>query len=470
MAATRKLDQSQLMIQADAQGNQAVQQAHDSKQRNTQITAERDEGARQFDEQVEQQELDRWQRQWEDKRANEFREKQLAEGARQFDDQQALTAADRGLVPTGGGESQQRIGQQPAMGTTGGNNPRMQAMMAEMNRGAEQGRQGLEIDTQGRGYVKSQGRLEGEAAAQQTAMSDAQTRLINEQASYQRTVNSYQMAEMRMLAADTAAAKAEQEAALKELSTELMQPVKSTVGMLDRMNTPGKSSEGDWQTIVSELTPPKGQPLPEQLKTLLTEAQGGVWTPGLQRFYQQKATAQAVKFIYGTGKLPEGDMVDFSSPGMREFVAHARDISIMNAPHMPGPGQMLSFKDQAERNRFINRRAAWSTLTNAPTTFEEAWWAEKLLGIPPGEEGYPPMAGGEDYLPTHREKRGDEAPGQGAPITVRGAKQVEDRGVRDSDVKNYDLPEDTERKRTLRNEFNKLSNPGAVRPGHFMGR
>jgi hypothetical protein len=155
---------------------------------------------------------------------------------------------------------------------------------------------------------------------------------------------------------------------------------------------------------------------------------------------------------------------------MREFVAHARDISIMNAPHMPGPGQMLSFKDQAERNRFINRRAAWATLTNAPTNFEEAWWAEKLLGIPPGEEGYPPMAGGEDYLPTHREKRGDEAPGQGAPITVRGAKQVEDRGVRDSDVKNYDLPEDTERKRTLRNEFNKLSNPGAVRPGHFMGR
>jgi hypothetical protein len=118
-------------------------------------------------------------------------------------------------------------------------------------------------------------------------------------------------------------------------------------------------------------------------------------------------------------------------------------------------------------------------LTNAPTNFEEAWWAEKLLGIPPGEEGYPPMAGGEDHLPTHEQRvdpitgkpppGGPGEPGKGQ-INVRGAKQVEDRGVRDSDVKNYDLPEDTERKRTLRNEFNKLSNPGAVRPGHFMGR
>lgn len=70
MAATRKLDQSELMIRAGAQGESAVQRSQESRTRNRQQTLSRKESARQFNKSIEQQELDRSQRQWEVQRAD----------------------------------------------------------------------------------------------------------------------------------------------------------------------------------------------------------------------------------------------------------------------------------------------------------------------------------------------------------------------------------------------------------------
>lgn len=77
--ATRKLDQTDRMLQAGGQGNQAVQRAQESRTRNVQTSRNRKETARQFDESTRQRELDRFERQHERDRADrQFRDKERA--------------------------------------------------------------------------------------------------------------------------------------------------------------------------------------------------------------------------------------------------------------------------------------------------------------------------------------------------------------------------------------------------------
>lgn len=420
MAATRKLDQSKLMLEAGQQGNAAVQSAHNTRTSNIQQSANRAENQRQFNEQVDQQELDRWQRQWEEKRANELRERQLdeqtrqfdvstGERARQFDESQALTAADRGLERVGGAVQQpaegqqQRIGQQPAMGTQGDMDPRLAALRAEMGRAGAQINQGLEIGSQGRGYVKSAARQQSEAGAEQRAQQDSESRRVQAVAQYQRAVNDYRIAEMRANSAASASVRTAETAALKELKTQLMQPIKSTVKTMDRMMS-GKGTMQDWQSVNAELA---NSPDAGRLTGLKAEAAGGVWTDGLQSFMQQKVVVQSLKFINATGELPDGELVDMSSPGMQAFTAAAKDVSIMNSPTMPGPGQLLSFQDQAARIRYINRQAAWFVLNQKPTSEEGGQLNPAAPGA--GYQSHEQRAGPEGQVPPGGQITSEEA-------------------------------------------------------------
>lgn len=424
MAATRKLDQSKLMLEAGQSGEAAVQRAQESRTRNVQQTRNRAEQSRQFNEQTNQRELDRWQRQWEEKRANDLRQQQLSEQSRQFDVSAGerarefdvstnLTAADKGLTPTGaapaqvGGGGQQRIGQQPEMGTQGGQDPRMASMQAEMRRGSTQMGHGLEIDTQGRGFVKSAQRQKQEAGAERRAESDTESRRISAVASYRRAVDAYKIAELRMDAAQSASARSAESAALKELKGQLMQPIKSTTATMNRMQN-GKGTLQDWQSVAAEVanTPDAGS-----LNELKADIAANTWTDRLQSFMQQKVTVQALKYINATGELPDGELVDLSSPGMQMFTRSAADVAIMNSPQVAGPGQLLSFRDQAARIRYIHRLAAWQVLNQKPLSTSGVGGAGPQ-GMPnPAAPGAEPAPG-----PSHEERAG---PG-GVPPGVAG--------------------------------------------------
>jgi hypothetical protein len=350
-------------------------------------------------------------------------------------------------------------------------------MMAEMNRGAEQGRQGLEIDTQGRGYVKSQGRLEGEAAAQQAAQMDAESRRINAVAAYKRAENDFQMASVRAQTAKTASGRAEAEQAMKVAKEQLMVPLEDSAKRLDRLQGVGKATPSDWKAVQQEV---EGyMPDAGDLNQIKADIASKTWTPRLQQFMQQRANVQVLKYVAATGELPTNGLVDMGSPAMQRFTYEANRSKQMNDPSVPGPGQLLSFMDYSGLIQFHNQEAAMTILAGLPTEPQK-----RLFGAEAGQqqgEGDPNAATpvGEPDTRTQSpgregggyfERREGGSPGglpnfSGDPLTKDAADQWAEEPVPVLGP-NPTPEEEAQRKRST----SSIRNPGAVRPGHFMGR
>jgi hypothetical protein len=382
MARTDKLEQSRIMLQAGQSGQSAKQRAQES------AVAER-QGERRMDISEEQSNLNRQQRQWEQTRSDRARREQdlarrqagkprttnfggegydpnaqqqpdakLEESKRQFDVSHTerqrqfdvstdLAAAKSGLQQGGTPGAEAPFDPRPGLaeGEQGPVDPRLLQLQRDMARGREQMNAGLESRGR-RGFVATP---EAEAAGRQEAgMSERamQVKELEAAAKWQSAVTSHG----RLLAQENAAKSGETRATIraKRLKVEesLMQPIKSSSAKLDRMMK-GEGTEADWQSIESMLSkvPPVGNARASHEELAARE-----FGPALVRFIGEKVAANAVQYIYATGKLPDGGLVDFSSAGMQEFSQRAIEARQQLLPNTVA-GQLLTDEEVGQVKR-----------------------------------------------------------------------------------------------------------------------
>lgn len=359
------------MLEAGRSGNQARQQS-----------ANRQENARQFDETMDQQDANRFERQWNQRRAERAsREKEWTPSGKFFDQTQDLKDDDLRTAAVGQQLEQQKTAaaseqqqvdfsqqlqkdQQSLQAATAGlqaaPDPRMAALMGEMERGGEQMKQGLESTGQGRKWVPTKEAKQAQQSKQEVAMADSETKRINAVANYQRATNDFRLAEMRLSGAKTGAARAEEEAAMKEIKKQLIHPIKATTDLMRRMMN-NKGTMEDWNTARAMINNGENQ-LAGDLEAMKASLQANEWTPRLQQFVEGKIAKDALKFILATGALPDGDLVNTASVAFQTFTKNA-----LESRQLLGTNQLFSVRDQVEMNRYVNRFAAGLTLSGAPT-------------------------------------------------------------------------------------------------------
>jgi hypothetical protein len=388
--ATRKLQQSQLEIQALQAG----------------------EGTRQRTESSRQSDLDRHQRDWAQRRDLAQQQSQFDTGveqkASQFETSTDLSAAAQGLM----------------------RNPRLEALQQEMQRGERQANQGLEQTGQRR-FVP---------APEAQDLKERQMKVLekNSAANYQRSVAAYERVGAQVAAAKTTAERKDLEAKQKLVEESLEQPIISDSSRLDRFMK-GEYTASDMQTLRAMVkeTPPVGL-----ARALHDEVAVGEIGPNVTRFLGEKIAASAIEFIYATGKLPDGKLVDFSSAGMQEFSRRAMEARQMILPSTVA-GQMLSNEDLNKVKRgyadhlfMVNKLAALLVKRqqaggpSAALSAPEAPTHEQRRADPTKPARPAERAG--QITPGEAARRAEEGGGTAAPATKRETYQMGEGWERDS--------------------------------------
>jgi len=361
MARTDKLQQSQLMMSAADSGNAAAQRAHDSRQGRRQQDLNRAENARQFDAGVDQRNQDRWNQQWQaqrkakDERAqklstdqankqrgtnfgtegrmegdprvtgNDQFDAQVEERRREFDQnaqlQRERAAQDQSQFDSNEQLKREQMGQQQQQFDTqtqmqaadkGLVDPRMAQMQAEMNRGKEQMGQPIESDQNG-GFVKSQQRQDQEKMQGETAQANAETARVNAVLRRRELERSYQQEDVKFNAAKTASERKEAEAKRDAVDKQLIQPLESNNATMNRLRK-GDQANDLWQSLAADA---KGVPDEQAIQQDIKNRTFGA---ALARFMNAKQSSLAIKYTAGTGNMPPGKTVDYSSAGMQLLV------------------------------------------------------------------------------------------------------------------------------------------------------
>lgn len=377
--ATRKLDQSQLELQAAESGNRAAQVAHDSRQNREQRNLDRAEQAREFDEGINQRELDRWNQQWQERRrARDQREGALAERQagqqrttnfgtegiapdqpggrgyqepapaadprleeqkRQFDIRTQMQAADKGLVQTG---------QLPGGAPAGGDNPRLAALQAQNQEGQARGdaqmAQGLEQNAQGQGFVKSESRIEQEKQAAALPRERALTARMSALERHRNNVAQYKLATAKFYAATSAASRKEAKAEMDKRDTALFQPIESTAKLINLLRTE-KAGGSDWAALREMV---KNDPQAGVHAETIAEIESNEFGENLGRFLNEKIGAQGVKYAFETGQMPDGTKVPYYTTGMQLLTKN--HIAARN--HLTTGANAIILKRQMGEERF----------------------------------------------------------------------------------------------------------------------
>lgn len=427
MPRTDKLRQSQLELQAGQSGENAKQRSYETKlnERSRRVT----EGQNQ--QRIDLQEQDQWSRQKRQSDAdraardkiradNQAKKPQttmfggegylqgqerkpsgdarLDEQARQFDER--LAQQDQQFQ-----QSQQQRGQefQTSTDLTAARagleqaDPRMQAMQAEMQRGDQQMSQGIEQRGK-RGFVSTP---EAKAeAAKEAGLNErkVQAAELNAAANYQRAVTAYSKLQAEEKTAKSGATRTQIAARKAKVEESLAQPLKSGNARMNRIMK-GEATEADLQTLRAMIQglPPVGN----ARATVEAIEAGNLEDPNVIRFLGEKLAADAVQYIYATGKLPDGKLVDMSSAGMQEFSRRAIEARQLLLPNTVA-GQMLSDEQVTQVRRgysdhleMVHKLAALLVMKK-----QQAGEAMPNAALTPGQE------------PTHEQRRATDAGGQ----------------------------------------------------------
>jgi len=346
MVATPKLEQSRIELQAAESGNRAAQAAHDARQNRQQRNLDRSERAREFDEGINQRELDRWNQQWQerrrarDQRAGDLAERQDAkqrtsifgtegtldqaggaptddpskretfeEQKRQFDTRTQMQAADKGL------EQQTQL---PGGAPVGGDNPRLAALQAQNQaataRGDEQMAQGIEQDTQGQGFVKSASRIEQEKQASAMPRERALTARMAVIERARVNTRAYKLATAKFYAATTSAERKVASEEMDKRDKSLFQPIESTFGMLDRLRSEKGNLDDDWAALKDMVA---NDPKAGAHQATMDEIENNQFGENLGRWLNQKLGQQGMKYASQTGLMPDGKKVPYYTQGMQ---------------------------------------------------------------------------------------------------------------------------------------------------------
>jgi len=128
----------------------------------------------------------------------------------------------------------------------------------------------------------------------------------------------------------------------------MMQPLKSSVKRMNRMMS-HRASADDWKSVKAMAG---GVPDPE----LMRDIENSDMTPRVRDFLSRQIAAESLKFIEESeGELPDGNLIDFTSPAMKTFMDFQQTINTL-AQNMGPLFQGITSLD--EKIRFTNQLAA----------------------------------------------------------------------------------------------------------------
>lgn len=337
---------SKTMLAAAESGQQGIRAAADrdqrarevsqaSNQRNAETTAQLvgQHEERKSRENLEQQQL-----------AENVRRNRMGEAMQQ--DQQEMEMADKGLEKTGPTRAD-TLREEMARGSqqTGGGDGQQAQMSPEdqaaEQRGQIQGEKPLEVADPGRKtYAPTE-----EMVAQEG--SKLTTNRLNAQANYMNATRNFAEAKM----------KGSTEAMEKEAKS-LQQPIKEAARMFD-LGKKGDLQPNQWSDIEALA---KDAPDPALQQELQTKQFG----PALSRFMQNRVAQSSIQFMAVTGDLPDGDLVDFASPAMREFTENAGQMqAYLRAADSNGLlSGVLGIQSMGDRNKLVRKLTAQAMLNN----------------------------------------------------------------------------------------------------------
>jgi hypothetical protein len=353
---------SKTMITAADSGQQGIRAQADRDQRahesSAQESLQRSEGiARTIQTHNQQEEQQR------SNMAQEgLQERQLAETVRRNrmgeaiqQDQQDIEAADkgvesqgpsradslrkemeRGAQQTGGGKGQ--AGAQQTGGGTGGpmQSPEDQAAEA---RGQQQGEKPLEVaGPDRRTYAPTEERKAQEG-------SKLTTNRLNAQANYLNATRNFAEAKL----------KGSTEGMEKEAKN-LQQPIKEAARMFD-LGKKGELQPNQWEDVTALAKDAPDPALQQEIETRQ-------WGPALSRFMQSRVGQSSLQFMAVTGDIPDGDLVDFASPVMREFTENAGQMQayLRTADANGLLSGVLGVQSMADRNKLVRKLTAQAML------------------------------------------------------------------------------------------------------------
>lgn len=355
----RRGPNSELMIQAAAEGARIAMQGQEAVLRQKEGAAEgfQDVG-RQLVGMGERQ-LDREQQSKEAEKERAFRSgeglkervarsgeqaKELRSREKIEEGRLGLAAAEAGLeeVPQeqGGGAAPTE-----AAPPGGAVDPRQQALAQEMERGKAQMDKPLESAQDGKPrYRAGEAKLKKEAADQQIRMSNAETAAINARNARERLNNQILEAQYK-----------QDQVALKELRTQIQAPIKADQRLRDDIGT-GKLLKGDprWAALKEMISDPlTGQhPSAELVQEVESETNG----PHLARFISNRQASAGIKMALDTGDLPDSELIDTTNPMWQQFFAQTKQAE----QFLGGTaiGQFVDIRSVQHKQRLVNKAAA----------------------------------------------------------------------------------------------------------------
>lgn len=373
--------------------------------------ADRSEGARQFDAAQSTRDQDLWNRLWNQRRADRAvrdadRAKNQAEKSRttnfgtegrdpglpptdpkleeskrqfdqgqaqqqsQFEQSQSLRAAAAGLQPAGGaGGTQQRdmerVGQALEQNP---NDPRLQRMMQEMQRGRMQGGQGLEQSGR-RGYVPT-------PEAQEKSRMDAGTARMNAQTSRANALirqRELQLKVQQLQAEIDAGGTSSKEAIAKMKAVTKVQQKNLDTSLQTQINfSKGEGTDKQWADLQKEIDDgTKGGIGGEVWQARQDEVSKREYGPALKSFTAERTMTDFVTFIaYAKGRFPEGVVPDVSTEAWQKFTGNAKVAAQMLRTGLNA--SLYPVQETEAWKRQVNLIAAGLTLTGRGDQMQQA--------------------------------------------------------------------------------------------------
>lgn len=262
-------------------------------------------------------------------------------------DKQQMEMADKGLQ---------------AQGTS-----RVDQLRQEMERGRRQTQmnQPLEVSSANRSTIaKTPERAANDQAKSAATELDARARFNNS---------------VRLL--QQARATGDKDAA-KEAGHNAQQYIESASRLLNNFKS-AKATDADWDDV-KRLSTMMGDAHPDP--ALQQEIDSKTFGPRMNDFLRANVDQWALKYIAGTGDMPDGHLVDLASPMMSHLTMTASKVQayLKQADQMTGGAfsQGLKIGSEAEKNRMVRKLAAEQLM---------------LLGPAQGaQQGQQPQAGGGD--------------------------------------------------------------------------
>lgn len=331
---------SELMIRAAAEGGRAAAQGQEAvlREREQANAAVQDQGGRAAQGLIEV---------GENEKNRALQREKFGEEKRQYEEKKQIELADRGLVEQPAGQEQPAPpgGVQEPDQAQAQQDPRQQALRAEMERGREQMNKPLEAaDTGKPRFIKSEDRQQKERSELDIKRSNAQTAADNAFNARQRLVNDYNSAQHK-----------QDEEALKQVRADMQAPMVADQKLRDDLGN-GKllPDDGRWKQLEQMVDDPLTGQHPSQ--ELVDEVKNHVNGPNLARFISNRQAMAGIKMAGDTGDLPDAKLIDTTNPMWQQFFAATKQAE----QFLGGSaiGQFVDVKSVQHKNRLCHQAAA----------------------------------------------------------------------------------------------------------------